>query len=344
MPINSNDTNLKGMHYDINRGRTSLAVTVLFLVSFFFIFLLMPQLPDYETYRLIYDSGGGHLAAFGRDLGFVLLIQLAINFFSYEEFRVTTLFFEALLVIISINRLGSFNSTRIRNTIVFAFIPIILLKFGSQIREGLALVLWIYVLFCAKIKPNPILLIVITLLSISIHIGAAPLWGLLFIAFYLQKFQRFSVILASGFYATFIYAVSDVSRLEVDAFSDLSSEVITPDIFQIIYWSIFPLIMLHALISGILRSSTNKNNIFPIIAFRFVLISSMLGLNIGIFLQILINGFVFLQKGIFADLLRIESLILTLLSIYLVLFNKTRYGILLSVFLILDTVRTILAA
>ncbi|MBC3864187.1 hypothetical protein H8K32_18955 [Undibacterium jejuense] len=344
MPVSGDHVTTKNFGSRKRSRGLSFSIKMLLFGIFFVLFFLAPQLPDYETYRKIYESGGGHLAAFGRDLGFVVLIQLASQLLSYDEFRFAVLLFIEILIFDSLSRLQKFHQYRISPHIVTVLVPIILLKFGAQIREGLALVLWLRVLLCAKVHPRALHFLVMALLSVLIHMGTAPLWLLLFAAFYLQKFKNISILISSIVYAAFIYEVSNVSRLDVDAFSGLNTEIVVPDISQIIYWTIFPLIMVHTIFCKKLDLRGNQRFSLPIRGFSVVLKSAMIGLLLGLCLQIANNGFSFLQKGIFADLLRVESLILMLFCIYLVLIGKTRYAIYLSFFLILDTVRTLMAA
>ena len=160
----------------------------------------------------------------------------------------------------------------------------------------------------------------------------------------MQAFKNVSILISSLVYAAFIYEVSNVSRLDVDAFSGLNTEIVVPEISQIIYWTIFPLIMVHTIFCKKLDLRGGHGFTLPIRGFSVVLKSAMIGLLLGLCLQIANNGFSFLQKGIFADLLRVESLILMLFCIYLVLRGKSRYAMYLSFFLIIDTVRTLMAA
>ncbi len=319
-------------------------VALTLLTLFFLLAIVAPFLPDYESYREIYDTGGGYLDFFGRDLGFVLLTQVASHFLDYEQFRIFILILIAALMFYSMQKVQSILKHKFNLIFVLALMPIMVLKFGIQVREGLALCLWLTMLFFGIKKPNKFIFFAVAFLSVSIHLGVTPLWALLAISLYFERYSRIALTLSFSLYATFIYMVSDVSRLKEEAFAGISIETVSPEFSQLIYWAIFPIIMVFSMTRGYLKISNDYEYPKFVHSLKFILQSAIIGLMAGLFLQIVFNGIAFMLKGVIADILRIEALILMLLSMYLALCEKKKPSVIISLFLIVDTVRIILAA
>lgn len=319
-------------------------VTWMIIATFIVVAVTTPFLPDYVTYEAIYESGGGHLATFARDPGFVLLTLVLNQYLAYDQFRVVIIIIIATIMLLSMRKLQASLGRKLDTSLAIALAPIILLKFGVQIREGLALCLWFAVLFYPIQKRHSLWFFTIALLSSSIHLATTPIWGLLAIARHSRRSTHTSLILAIIVYATYAYMVADPSRLEMEAFSALGSDTVSTNLFQLIYWSIFPCIMVFIIVQGDLRIPRQSELAQSVRDFGFVLKSAMIGLNVGIFVQLSANGFISLERGLIADLLRIESLILMFLCVFLAICGKSRKAILISIFLMIDTVRIILAA
>ncbi|MXR37657.1 hypothetical protein [Craterilacuibacter sinensis] len=314
-------------------------------VIFILLFIAMPHLPDYKTYQLIYEERGGYLAIFGRDPGFVLLINTFEPFISYNLFRQFTLALLAFITLLSIQNLQKSLPSKISNVFVLAITPYILLKYGIQIREGIALCLWLAIIMSADNRPKILPFIAIALISISFHISSTPLWALLAIAFYFQPhFPRTASIISISIFASYIFFVADVSRLEQDAFSGLNQKAITISIIQILYWCIYICIFLAAALSNNIK--THKHTPMPngIRSMQFITKSAMIGFAIGVFIQGINYGSELLQKGLISDLMRIAALLLFIYSTLLAAQRKNIMSLFISTFLMIDTLRIILSA
>ncbi len=141
-----------------------------------------------------------------------------------------------------------------------------------------------------------------------------------------------------------MYYITDLSRLQSDAFVGINSEIVNQNIYQMIYWFTFPCIMVCSMAKGYLEIPSNFKYPTSLHSLKFTLQSAIMGLTLGLLSQIFNNGFIFMQKGLIADLLRIESLILMLLCIFLIICRRKWSAVLLSFFLIVDIVRIIFAA
>jgi hypothetical protein len=326
------------------RLEVSNVVTWTIIAMFIVVAATTPFLPDYETYEAIYESGGGHLATFGRDSGFVLLNLVLVQYLTYVQFRVIIIMMITTILLLSLRKLQASLGRKLDLSLAIALAPIFLLKFGVQIREGLALCLWFSVLFYPSQRRHSLGFVTVALLSASIHLATTPLWGLLAIARHSRRSPHISLLLAIIVYATFACMVADPSRLEMEAFSALGSDTVSPDLFQLLYWSIFPSIMFFSIVQGDLRIPRRSELTQSVQDFAFVLKSAMIGLNIGIFVRLGLNDFSSLERGLVADLQRIEALVLMFLCVFLAIRGKKRKAILISIFLVIDTVRIILAA
>lgn len=306
---------------------------------------LTPVLPDYVTYQAIYESGGGHLAALGRDLGFVLLVLLTQPFLGYDQFRWVVLAMLACLTLITLRNLQATFPRRLGLSTAFVLTPLIVLKFGAQIREGIALCAWLWIALGSARRPNPLLFGMIALISASIHAATAPLWAILGLALYIRPlWPRGAMLMATIVYGAFVYLVADVSRLEGDVFSGLSTDAVAPDYLTVLYWLIYPGVFAIALLTGEMRIRRRAIAPLPLRTLGFVLQASMSGFLAGLTLQIGLTGSAFFQKGIVSDSMRIAALVLALYCIFLAMRGKRRKACLLALFLSVDTIRIMLAA
>lgn len=331
------------IHY--KRFYLSKGVSWIIIFVFVILALLMPVLPDYNTYQEIYKSGGGHLALTGRDLGFVLALQILEPILSYNQFRYFMLALVATLTLLALRNLQINLPFRLGMSLVIVLLPLLTLKFGIQIREGIALSLWIFVLLGKSQNPNPILFILLAFLSISIHAVMVPLWLILAVAYYLRPhWPRIATVFNILVYAAFIYLVADVTRLELDAFSGLRQEAVIPNPFMVFYWLTYPSIFIFSLL---LRGPSIKYHSsipFQLRVFDFVVHTIMIGFLVGLVFQIGLSGSTLLLNGIIADVLRLAAFILSLNCVLLVMHGKSKRAILFASFLIADTARIMLAA
>jgi hypothetical protein len=192
-------------------------------------------------------------------------------------------------------------------------------------------------------RPRLRFFIPIALLSISIHLAIFPLWALTAFALYLNRSRRVALVLGIVVYAAFVYVVADASRVEDELF-ELSSDNVRPGLFTMLYWAIFPAIFLVSILKGDTRIHHRLDIALPVRTLGFVLRAAMIGLLIGLSVQIGLAGSTLLQKGTVADSIRLASLLMMLYCIYLAMRGKRTRASLLALFLLADTVRIMLAA
>ena len=104
--------------------RMSKGQMCIFLCIFILLALINPILPDYTTYQEMYESGGGHLAVTGRDIGFVLLIQATEPLINYDQFRRVVLLLIAILTIWTLRNLQAISSSRFSMSLAIALPPL----------------------------------------------------------------------------------------------------------------------------------------------------------------------------------------------------------------------------
>jgi hypothetical protein len=303
-----------------------------------------PFLPDYETYRSIYETGGGHLTVLGRDLGFVFLVQLLSPIVGYNNFRWLLLIIIAGVLIFSLRKLQLSSSKRLGVSLVMALVPLILLKFGAQIREGIALLIWLSIIFTNNRRPSWLIFTPVALISVSIHLATLPLWMLLGLNYYLPNRPTLALVLGALLYAAFTYLVADISRLNEELFRGLSQDSVNPNLFTAAYWLFYPLVFFSSIFRSNPVNSNQAGGGIPFIALDFVLRAAMIGFLVGITLQVGLTGQAFFVKGAVADSIRLAALLLSLYCISLAARGRHRYATLLALFLIVDTIRIMLAA
>jgi hypothetical protein len=316
-------------------------------IGFIFILLALvtPILPDYQAYQDMYESQGGHLSYIGRDPGFVLLIQLLAPALIYSQFRLLMIAVTGTLTILALRNMQAVSSQRFGMSLLLALLPLIFLKFGVQVREGIALSLWIFVIFGSARRMNPFLFVALAALSISIHLATTPLWLLLFLAYYLHPhWPSTALLLGALVFATFIYFVADITRYDNEFFGGLSQELVAPNVFTAFYWLIFPTVFVLSLLLRDFRIRRHSFATLQLQSLGFVVKAGMIGFIVGVMIQILITGSVLLQKGLISDIMRIASLILILQSIFLVINGKNKKAVFIALFLCVDTARIIMAA
>lgn len=110
----------------------------LILLSVLLFMLLGNFDPDFESYRTIYNSGWRL-----SEPVFATLIDGFGGFLSYENFRYTLCAYFTFFLFKLAPRLGLMGDQPFGLIHVFALAPLVLLKFHVQIREGLALTLFL---------------------------------------------------------------------------------------------------------------------------------------------------------------------------------------------------------
>jgi hypothetical protein len=291
----------------------------------------------------MYYSDGGHIAILNRDPGFVFVIDIFSKIFSYEFFRIILLIF---FMISTFQFFRKIRNISIDNNIIAALVlaPFIILKFGIQIREGLAISIWFWVLLTHNQKPNILTYIVCAVLSTSMHLAAAPFWALLAIPLYLNANWRTSFVLGSFVYAIFSYMVLDAARYQSDLFVGLSNVRVEPDEYMLLYWASFPALFIFGLLRSDTRHLSSKNLPLPSYSLGLVVSSAMFGSLVGIATQAIFLGDELFQKGLIGDTMRLTSLVACFYSILLVMLGKKLLPAMIAFFLIVDTLRIISAS
>lgn len=321
--------------------RVQFALIAIFIV----VAIFTPVMPDYETYQSIYETGGGHLAYFGRDPGFIFVIEVLNPLFSYVQFRGLTLFFSAALMLYTMTRLQISLPSQLGITIAIALAPIIAIKFGAQIREGISICLLLAVILGRTEKPNPLMFSFIAILASSMHAATIPLWLLLGLALYVYPiWPRTATLTGIALYGIFVFFVSDLSRYEGDMSVGLSKDSVNPNLYTVMYWLCYPAIFATAHISQSLRIPSDLFKRTPIKTMAFVTGCAMLGWLLGLVFQIGLSGSALLMKSVIGDTMRLAHLLLSLYCILLVICEKRLIGAALSVALLIDSVRILTSA
>jgi hypothetical protein len=100
--------------------------------------------PDFEAYRLVYAYGLGDRGDLVRDPGFTFLTRYVGSALSYEHFRYALCALFGIALFRLAPRLGEVSKNGFGLIQAIFLGPFILLKFHVQIREGLALLLWLF--------------------------------------------------------------------------------------------------------------------------------------------------------------------------------------------------------
>ena len=328
---------------DFDQPNSSIISKIIILIMFIIIMFYNSAMPDFETYKSMYYSDGGHIAILNRDPGFVFLINIFNKIISYEFFRIILIVF---FMISAFHFFGKIRNISIHNNVIAVLVlaPLIILKFGVQIREGLAISIWLWVLLRHNQKPNILTYIICAVLSTSMHLAVAPFWALLAIPLYLNANWRTSLLLGSSIYSIFSYIVLDTARYQSDWFVGMSDVRVEPDQYMLLYWASFPVLFSF----GLLRSDTwnlsPKNLPLPVYSLGLVVSSAMLGSLVGPAIQVIVLGDEILQKGLISDIMRLASLVTCFYGILLVMLGKKMVPAMIAIFLLIDTFRIILAS
>lgn len=358
MPSSNRDNlahDAQSMHGSLNidqpyaaKKSVQISHVLLGLISLFIIIFLLlasPILPDYNTYMAMYFDGGGHLATFQRDIGYVYISSLLSQFISYESFRALISIIISFLIFIILRGFARQGASKRDVLLLFlALTPLILIKGGSQIREGLALFVWLSVIFNITSPPNPLKFIAIGVACYSIHISATPIWIATALSLYaFPKYPTPAYIAGIVIYAIAGYFIGDLSRFDNIFAYGLVEDVKNPDGLTLLYWVIFPLI-------GILFIALQRFILHPdgvsvngLICILFVIRVSVIGLIIGLSIQLLSSGQYIFQNSILSDYLRIFSFYICLIPVIFAIKQRHYFCVILTLFLLVDTVRIILS-
>lgn len=282
--------------------------------------------PDFEAYRLIYESAGGWIAAQARDPFFLLVIKKFAPNFEYEFFR---------YIVCAVFGFGLFRlAQNIENARVegFGFLqalfltPFILLKLHVQIREGAALLLWLIAI--TGQDGDPVLqrgnwkFWLIAAISSLIHLSVVVWWAATFLFLFKRPDYRTKVILVIILFSLYGVAMTRIGREFITErivgsyafFRDTGYDV-QISAFKAMYWSLFLFIPVLAFVS-LNRSAFFLNT-------RLAWRPSLLGLvgaygTIGFFSPVLLSACLWgAAEGDLVSALRIANTHIILLLMHL---------------------------
>ncbi len=300
--------------------------------------------PDYTAYRAIYELGGSWLSAQGRDPVFVYLTDFLSSVMPYEQFRYALSgVFAGGLVYLAV-KLANSTATRFGFVQAMFLTPIVLLKFHVQIREGMALLLWL-IAVANQTSPRYTRFWVLAALSSAIHVGVLPLWG----AATLIKWSREPNYLRAA-YVTFLvfalYSLASIpgsSEILLSPFFDVN-QIVRDTGFgldisgpKLAYWSLFTVLPAITLFT------------FSRSAWRYGADISILGMvgtyGLLAFFPVAAVGGVILQVGEaqFANALRVAATLMALLAVQLSM-TRPKHPLtwLIGMFAIADTIRLLI--
>jgi hypothetical protein len=166
-----------------------------------FLFLLSGKFdPDFEAYRVIFESGwGGGM----RDPMFSLLVDTLRDVVSYELFRLLMCSVFSVALFSLARKLSAMSSNgRLGLPAVLALTPFVFLKLHVQIREGIALLLWLLAVtnhagnIARNVRTTPFW--TIALISTCFHSSVLIWW----VAASFLGFKKLPYVLClSGFFA-----------------------------------------------------------------------------------------------------------------------------------------------
>lgn len=214
--------------------------------------------PDFEAYRFIYDIGLRVAADGTRDPVFTYTLETLRNFIQYEQFRFVLCVMFGIVLFKIAPKLGTMSPSRrmgIAQALVLA--PFILLKLHVQIREGLALLLWLFAVtsnagdMSRNVRSRSFW--IAALISSAIHLSVIMWWIAALVLGSKQpryKRQAFATFLLFSTYGAFTTAVG--SRLLIEFFGGMffvdSGLYVEVTFAKLLYWSFFILLPLLTLI------------------------------------------------------------------------------------------------
>jgi hypothetical protein len=212
--------------------------------------------PDYDAYRLRYELGGGLFAAAARDPLFLLVSVTLSDYMTYQHFRyVLIAVFGVLLLKISAR-------VAVLTPYVLGFVlfltPFIILKLHVQVREGLALLLWMYAVTHPqgpRIKSFAFWLL--AALSCAVHLSVAAWWAATIFLMLEKNPNRLlhAALFTIAFFllGTFVINTAHVASFFADTFlhayltANATTFVLETPAAKARYWALFVLVPLCVL-------------------------------------------------------------------------------------------------
>lgn len=327
-------------------------IFIFIIIIFAFLVFMLDVLPDYYSYSEIYVMGGSYLEEFGRDPGFVYIVQTMGKIFDYKEFRILILLF-FFIITIWILRLSQITYQQQFNLFhIFPFLLLIFFKFGIQIREGIALSLWLLSAVSKARGGNIIVFIILSLISISVHLSVAPYWLALYILRDNVWVWRFKKAFVFFVFSLFVFAIIVNASLlqasgEDSVFLSRFVEIEYSTIFQKFYWLIFAFIPVYEyFFEKVFRVLDIKSHwdleSFPL---GFISLYGLLGVVFAVLMANLTGFFESTLKETVESIIRICSLLLMFYCMHMAFSYKRKiFTSILFLFLAIDTVRITMAS
>ena len=160
----------------------TLSAKLCFISFSLLLFLLSGEFdPDFESYRSLYENGWGNFVYPFRDPVFWFALAHLQEYLSYEQFRYLLCLFFSIALFKLARKLGQMSLRSqfgVAQAIVLA--PFIMLKLHVQIREGIALLLWLFAItnngadISRNVRSRSFWFI--AAISIGIHLSAVIWW------------------------------------------------------------------------------------------------------------------------------------------------------------------------
>lgn len=309
--------------------------------------LILDRLPDYSNYKSIYESGGGYLLDLGRDLGFVLMVNIFNDYINYDLFRVFLFLFSAAGIIYFSRCLQSHMKRRLSFLTSIPLLLIILMKFAIQFREGLAILVWLLYLTSHQSRLESVKFLFYATVSSFFHLAIIPYWVATFLIIRKKQNHSAANFLIFLIFSISIYVVctrhSPVANFD-DFFATIKEEV-NPSPYNYIYWSLFIVFPFFWYMNlkwiDISKSSIVGDKIY---ALAPISIYGSIGVSFTFLLFLVFDPTTVLNKTILSDILRIQTQLLMLILLQI---NFRKYFLVPAIFLIflaVDSFRIIIAS
>lgn len=248
-----------GQH-QINRKRAISIGAQLCLLSFCITLLLLSGTfdPDFEAYRFIYDIGLRVAAEGTRDPVFTYTLETLRNFIRYEQFRFALCLIFGIVLFRIAPKLGAMSpAKRMGITQALVLAPFILLKLHVQIREGLALLLWLFAVtsnagvMSRNVRSKSFW--IAALISSAIHLSVIMWWVAALMLGSKRPHYKRQALTTFLLFATYgAFTTSMGSRLLTELFGGMffvdSGLYVEVTLAKQVYWSIFILLPLLTLV------------------------------------------------------------------------------------------------
>lgn len=206
--------------------------------------------PDYEPYRLIYEFGLRGFGDIERDPAFTFLTENISSVLTYEHFRYALCALFGIALFKLAPRFGKMSTEGFGFAQALSLTPFILLKFHVQIREGLALLIWIFAItsnggvMSRNLRDWPFW--VLAPISIALHLSSVMWWAVSIVfasrrpKYALQAFIVFLLFAAYGAMTTRVGSALIAGAVEdVPFFSESSEFDVDIGAGKIGYWAAF---------------------------------------------------------------------------------------------------------